>query len=517
MLIRGAHVYLPSRRFADRDVLLRNGAIQEVGKALNPAAGPDIQTIAAKGRTLMPAFFDSHTHFYTYARSLSQLDVEHLRDINAFKAAVADYIHSHDQEVILGRGWSKSIWNNRLPSLADLDAVSDGRLVLLASKDAHSLFLNTRALTALGITPQTRVNGGNIETDDTGRLTGIVSEKAVELAQPLLDRAMDLNQERIMDQIRHASKKLLAHGITGFYNVEKADAHRLLHTAEETGHLLQDWVCAVRPDELPWQDLPFAERVKGMKFFLDGALGNLEASLLQDYSHKQGHKGILYHDLRETRRLVELARQHNLPVVVHAIGDRALQTVIQALRAAPAPARDRWDQADRVEHCQLLYPAFQDQHVPWLIFSMQPCHLLNDIVPIGRFWAGEREQRAYAMRTLANCGYPLIFGTDLPIEPPDPFWGIYAAVARRTKDGFPRQGFYPNQAVTLKEAIDAYTTRPAGIYLADRGIAAGNRANMILLNQRLPEQGLPARSAARLKVETVFLGDKIYTAETLGQ
>jgi predicted amidohydrolase YtcJ len=228
-------------------------------------------------------------------------------------------------------------------------------------------------------------------------------------------------------------------------------------------------------------------RIGSIKAFADGALGPKTAAMLQPFDDDGGNTGILLLDREQVYEIGRQATENGLSLTVHAIGDRANHEVITAFsqlrefeREMNLPAR-----LHRIEHVQLIHP----EDIPRLaaagvIASMQPIHATSDMVAAGRSWGG-RSEYSYAWQTLRRQGIYLTFGSDAPVDSPNPFWGIHAAVTRRRHDGSPGEaGWYPEQRLSVEDALFGFTVAPS--YTSGREgrlgqIAEGQLADLVIL------------------------------------
>jgi predicted amidohydrolase YtcJ len=249
-------------------------------------------------------------------------------------------------------------------------------------------------------------------------------------------------------------------------------------------------------------------RIGSVKAFMDGALGPRTAAMIQPYLGEPENRGILNMDAEQLFEHARRAADVGLGMTVHAIGDRANHEVLNAYEQLRSYEDQRGlpHLRHRIEHVQVLH-ADDAARLAQLkvVASMQPIHATSDMPAADRFW-GERCTLAYAWRTQLEHGARLAFGSDAPVESPNPFWGLHAASTRRRADGSPRpDGWYPEQKLTLAEALDGYTLGPAyAAYAEDRmgRLAAGHLADLIVLETdpfaSEPDDLLSMRSAATM-------------------
>ncbi len=502
-LIKNAEIFYEDR-FIRGDIMIYNDRVEKIGAFSTGEFEPSsFEVLSLSGNTVLPSFFDSHTHFYSYALSLNCLNLENCRTADETMSALADYIKTSDSEIIFGRGWSKSISNKDIPTRHVIDEIAGQRSVLLESKDSHSVILNSKALEFCGIDENTAVENGIIERDSQNRLNGILAENAVLLAKPLYNCLYNVDEDTAISCIEKASKRLMELGIGAIFNVEDIYSTGRIAKAREQGRFFQHFFTAIPEKEMDYAGtVPYKNLLRGVKCFLDGALGNLEAAMIEPYHNHENNKGVLVKNYHSLMKTISKASLKGLPAVIHAIGDRANKTALDALKDSRGR---KLAYHDRIEHAQLIFPGFSENNYPSdIIFSMQPAHLLTDIKPIERFWGKERAKYAFAFKTLKANGNPIIFGTDTPIEKPDPLYGLYAAINRRDRDNYPQDGFMPEEAMEVEDAIASYTTTPRRIYGIDNAIRLGSRPDFIIYDRNIDFSNLRHEDLDSYKIMRYF-------------
>ena len=478
----------------------------------------DTELLDLRGATVIPGLVDGHFHLLGYAQRLASLDLSAARSIAEVTEAVARQAASLPPgEWITGGGWDRNLWpGEALPTREVLDSVAPENPVALSSKDGHSLWLNSLALRRLGIGPETSPPpGGAILKDEDGMPTGILQEKAADAVLRRLEEegVFDAQAQRGLPQ---ALRSLARMGLTGIHNCEGARALKLLQRLKWRGELSLRVL-----HHIPADDLDAAARlglrsgfgdetlrIGGVKIFADGSLGSRTAAMLEPYLGEPDNLGILVHSEDELTEMVVRAHQAGLAVAVHAIGDRANRVVLNALERA-APRRADVPIPDRIEHVQLLHPS----DLPRLarlgvVASMQPVHAPSDMPMAERHWGHERCRTAYAWRSLLESGAVLAFGSDCPVESPDPLLGVYAAVTRRRPDGSPGpEGWFPEQRLSVFEALRAYTwgnALAAGEGSLKGTLSPGKLADFVILSDDLFR--IPPERILQVKVLGTFVG-----------
>ncbi len=344
-------------------------------------------------------------------------------------------------EWILGHGWNQNVWGS-WPRAADLDRSVPDQPVYLTAKSLHAAWANSVALQLAGITagsPDPR--DGKIQRDERGEPTGILLESAVALVGNLVPEP-DVNG--LADAMEKAQSVLWKMGLTGVHDFDRRESFMALQQLHAEGRLKLR-VTKNIPVELLEQAFELGLRtgfgddwlrIGSVKAFMDGALGPRTAAMFQPYAGEPDNRGILNMDGEQLFEYARRAADVGLGMTVHAIGDRANHEVLNAYQQLRAYEAERSlpHLRHRIEHVQLLHP----DDVPRLaeldiIASMQPIHATSDMLMADTYW-GERTRFAYALKTQLDMGAHVAFGSDAPVESPNPFWGIHAgshAAARR--------------------------------------------------------------------------------------
>jgi len=478
------------------------------------------------GRTVVPGFVDSHIHLPSYGIGLRRVDLHAARTLHDAVALVAAAVKGERAGAwVRGRGWDKNVWpEGRFPTKEDLDPVSPDHPVALSSKDGHLLWVNSAALHLAGIDRRTPdPPGGEIARGARGEPTGIFKEEATRL----IWRAVPRDDAELVERgIIDATAVLHRWGIVGVHNFVGADADDGSAALAAFRRLRARGVLKLRV----WAALPLTVldaapdppmrtgsgdawlRIGPVKVFADGTLGSQTASMLEPFDGPPGNVGIAIHDREALGAIVRRAVEGGYWCAIHAIGDRANRAALDAYQATLGASR-RAGARHRIEHVQLLHP----DDLPRLarlgvIASMQPVHATSDRDMAERYW-GTRSRFAYAWRALRDCGTLLAFGSDAPVETPDVFAGLYAAVTRRRAGEPDGASWHPEQALTVADALRAYTVGPAfasGEEAARGTLGVGRLADFAVIDRDLlqvaPEEILHARVDA-----TAIGGELVYT------
>lgn len=475
-------------------LLLSGDQIMAVGKASDFSGLPIRTRYDLGGRTVLPGLIDAHTHFTEFALQNIRVNLRDLTSYPAVLKTIREYVATMEPgEWILGGRWDRNIWQGgEKPHRRDLDAISTQHPIALSSKDGHSMWVNSTVLEIIGYSAETpNPPGGDIGRDpETGELTGILKENAL---HPIFDNIVPPNETRMRQAVLQGIERAHALGLTGVHCMETPDTFRRYDRLCQEG-LLKLRVCHTIPDHflddairLGIQTYYGNEwlRVGQVKIFSDGALGSLSAHMLEPYEGTTDNYGIGTYTAEELVDLVMRANQHNLAVAVHAIGDRANRHVIDAIESARATT-GHTHLRNRIEHVQLLHEADQPRLAQLgIIASMQPIHTVADVEIAERHW-GQRSRNAYVFRNLLNHGTHLAFSSDAPIETIDPFQGIYAAVERKYLNNPKAASWYPDQKLSITDAVHAYTMGAAyasGEEQLKGSLSAGKLADFIVLDR----------------------------------
>ena len=424
-------------------------------------------------RTIIPGLTDAHIHLAEFALSLQKVDCETPTRQECLQRIAARVITAQPGDWVLGHSWNQNNWSEGYGSASLLDAVAPNNPVYLTHKSLHSGWANSIALHMAGITRNTPDSaGGRVGHLSNGEPDGILFESAMNILENAIPEPSFV---QLVNAIQTAIPMLMKMGLTGVHDFDS----NLCFTALQALHHKQELKLRVIKS-IHLEDLPHAVeiglrsgfgddmlRIGSVKMFADGALGPHTAAMLQPYDDDPQNLGILMMDSEALYDHGRLAVGNGISMAVHAIGDRANREVLNAYAQLREFERFNLSTSQnllrhRIEHVQIIHP----DDIPHfsrlnIIASMQPIHATSDMLMADRFW-GKRAAFAYTWRSQLSHHVPLIFGSDAPVESPNPFWGIYAAVTRRRADGRPSvQGWYPEQCLSIDEALHAYTTSAA--------------------------------------------------------
>ena len=463
-ILSGATVWAPSGPVQGQAVALRKGRILAVGPAeALLRAHPGATRIALPGGTLLPGLVEGHAHVESLGALDRQVDLAGVRSLKEAQDRIRTWGQDHPEGWVLGRGWDQNRWGGRFPGTADLAAATGTRPAFLERVDGHAAWVNPAALAAAGIGPATPdPEGGRILRDASGQATGILVDAAMDLVHKHIPEPASAEREA---RLQAGLKALRAQGFTavadmGIDAVGLA-AYRRLATANALpirvfAYLGHDHALMLRELKRPRAKQLSFFQVQGVKFFMDGALGSRGARLLAPYADEAGALGLWATPPTKVARDVALTLRAGYQPAIHAIGDAANRSALDLL--AQAAKKGRSELPPRIEHAQIVTAEdaarFGKQGV---VASVQPVHCTSDHAWTPDRLGPERVTEAFPWRRFLNGGALLAFGSDAPVEDPNPFVGLAAAETRQDPEGNPPGGFLPDQRLSRAEAVHAFT------------------------------------------------------------
>lgn len=514
----GALQRFTSLGFDDLGRVVAVGGEKEVAARL-----PDAQHIDAQGKTLLPGLIDAHGHVFELGEIASGADLFAPTTLGAAVRAVAEFARSHPKNAwIIGYGWNQEVWKlGRFPTAAELDAVVGDRPVLLHRVDAHAVWVNTKALEMAGITGDTPdPAGGKIERDAAGKPSGVLVDSAMELVNKVVPLPTPAQARGTLDNALAALARV---GLTSVHDAGiKVAQDDLYRDYADHGKLTARVYAMIGDtagdfDELA-KDGPLKSyandvyALAAVKLYADGALGSRGAALLSPYSDMPSTKGLLFHQNGEMLAKMNKAMKAGYQVNIHAIGDAGNRQILDAY-AQLIPKYDNVALRHRIEHAQVVAP----EDIPrfkalGVVPSMQPTHATSDQNMAEHRVGPERIKGAYAWRTFLDQGSKIACGSDFPVESPNPFEGLHAAVTRQNNAGVPAGGWYKNQAMTLTEALRCFTLDAA--YAAHQenvigSLEPGKWADFILVDRDIFKVA-PEQIGKTVVLQTWMGGKRVY-------
>jgi predicted amidohydrolase YtcJ len=518
-------------RFAQA-VAIAAGRILEVGSndQVLPLAGQHTKVIRLGGRLVVPGFIDSHAHFIGGGFQLLQLDLKNAKDEAEFVRRIGEKARGlAPGRWLLGGDWDEQGWpSTKLPTRWLIDAVTPETPVFLSRYDGHAALANSVALKLAGVTRETQEPSDGVIVRDaaSSEPTGVLKDGAMDLVAKAIPRPTEGEME---EALRAALAEANRVGVTSVQNITTdtdspagsfAGEIQLLRRAEREG-----WLTARQYAIIPIArlgrliDAGVSEdmgsewlKLGAVKGFADGSLGSATAWMFDPFDDAPDSRGLpmsLMDPPAKMEELVREAQQAHIQPCIHAIGDRAVAEMLDLY--ARVGGANATAARFRIEHAQHVRPEdFARFAKLGVIASMQPYHAIDD----GR-WAekklgAKRSRYSYAWRSMLDAGVPLAFGSDWPVAPLSPILGIDAAVTRATLDGKHPQGWYPEERVTVEEALRAYTSGSA--YAAfeenEKGtISAGKLADLVVLSDDL--FSIPPQRIKDVSVKMTVAGGRV--------
>lgn len=447
------------------------------------------------GRFVHPGFIDAHLHLQLYADALQFINCETATRAECMANIAEKAKTTPAGNWIFGTGWSHDMWPEGMGTKQHLDQVAPDHPVYLEAKSYHAGWANSRALQLAGLDGTTPDPvGGKLGRLDNGELDGVFYEDAIKLIETFIPHE---TIEQIAHKIERAQSQLWRNGITAVHDFDGRECFLALQTLHQR-HALKVRVCkGIRIEDYRAAvqvglQAGFGDdllRIGSVKLFADGALGPHTAAMTKDYENEPGNRGMLLLDKEEILQIGMEAAANRLGLAIHAIGDRANHEVLDAFAMLRGYETEQGlpHLRHRIEHVQVLNPEDVSRLAELnLIASMQPTHVISDFKVADQFW-GARSEFAYALQSLRSAGTRLALGSDAPVEVPNPFHGLHAAVTRYTKDHKPSlEGWYPAQRLTLEQAVHGFTLGAAyAAEMEDRQgmLKAGYLADLLVLDQ----------------------------------
>lgn len=468
----------------------------KISRLLTGAEGHEIpiqgSSLDLDGKVVLPGLIDSHLHLQNYAETLAKINCETQTKNDCLERVRERALSTPPGEWILGHGWNHNSWREGYGDADALDQAAPDHPVYLTGKSLHVSWANSRALASAGINQHTPdPPGGVVQRDADGIPTGILFEEGVKLIESIIPAP---SVAQTAASIMNAQETLWKMGLTGVHDFDRELCIRALQQLTQDGllHLrVQKSIPSEFLDQAIQQGIKTGEGndwlwFGGVKDFMDGALGPQTAAMLEPYQ-SSGNKGIL---LKSTDDIIDLGRKavdHGLSLSIHAIGDLANRTLLNALEEIRS--YEKQSELDplphRIEHVQLIDPADLQRLAELdITASMQPIHATSDMEMADLYW-GDRTEYAYAPKAQFDQGALVIFGSDAPVESPNPWMGIHAAVTRQRPDGAPGpEGWHPEERVSIDQALAAFTVNPAraaGRPMVQGKLAPGYWADLIVL------------------------------------
>ena len=448
----------------------------------------------AGGKTMIPGLIDAHGHVMSLGLTLVTIDLSDTTSLAQAQAKIRAYAQASDgRKWIIGAGWNQEKWGlGRFPTAAELDAAVSDIPVWLMRVDGHAGWANSAAIRAAGVTGATRAPaGGRIEMV-AGKPAGVFVDQAMDLIEKVVPPPAPKDRDIALEK---AQRALLATGITGIADMGTSiEDWQAFRRSADRGALrvrimayaagLTNMTLIAGPEPTPWL---YDDRLRlgGVKLVLDGALGSRGAWLKADYADAPGQRGLPMIPATQLRNIMSRAAMDNFQIATHAIGDAANSEVMDAIQELSETYKGdrRW----RIEHAQIVSPADLPRFAQFgIVASMQPVHEASDWRMATARMGETRLGGAYAWKAMLDNRVPLAFGSDVPVESPNPFPGIAVAMSREDAKGEPVGGWMPQQRVSFESALDGFTRQAAYAGFAEKrfgSLVPGQRADFVLIDR----------------------------------
>lgn len=518
LVIHNGKIYTVNQTFTIVQAMaIREGRILAIGSNQDILSGfQATETIDLKGQTVYPGFIDAHCHFVGYGSDLIKLDLSGTKSFDEILLRTTEFEKSNSFDWILGRGWDQNDWeNSSYPDNVLLDSLFPDKPVFLLRIDGHAALCNSVALGLAGLTPNEKINGGEVVSQN-GIMTGLLIDNAIDRVRSKIPVfSMDVLEEGIL----RAQDSCFSYGLTTVSDAGLGrDSIELIQRLQKEGKLKMR-IYAMLSDEISTLKYYFREgpiktdrlTVRAVKIYGDGALGSRGACLRKDYADQPGHRGFLLRSPEFMKEVAEHAIDNGFQLCTHAIGDSALKVVLDVYSEFLRTDNNRrW----RVEHCQVISPKDLRYFTEYnIIPSVQPTHATSDMYWAEKRLGPDRIKNAYAYRYLMNAADGMIaLGTDFPVEKINPFLTFYAATQRKDLNGFPPDGFQRENRLKKKDAIRGMTIWAAYANFEEENkgsLEEGKFADFIIVDKDILE--IDEKEIPFTKVLSTYVnGEKVF-------
>ena len=497
-IINGNVITLDINNEIAEAIAIKDGKIIYVGnnKGVENYIGENTKTINAEGNTVLPGLIDTHIHLVKYGFSLDFINLRNVMSISQMKKLILERVKNRKaDEWIIGRSWDQEMFSEkRYPNRYDLDDIAPDNPVFLIRICGHVAIANSKALEIAGINRDTPdPPGGIIEKDRNGKPTGILKENALDLVYMMIPPP---KMEDYMNAARRAINDAVRHGLTMVHFVsaypEEVEALQILKEKGELKIRVRIYYDYTFLDYLKKLKLRrgFGDdmlKINGIKIITDGSLGGRTAALKHPYNDDPENRGKLVVTYEKLREVAVEANKANLQLAMHAIGDRALENVLNAVETA-LEEYSRTDHRHRVEHAAVIPPELLEKMKNLrMVAAVQPRFIISDFWTIDRL-GEERASWIYPFKTMLKEGIIIGGGSDAPVDPLDPIYGIYSAVTRGCVDDIALCRYTPEEKLSLIEGIKLYTKYAAYLgFDEDKlgSIEIGKYADLVILSENI--------------------------------
>lgn len=518
LIIYDAEIYTVDSVFSKQDAFaVKDGEFVAIGSMMQILKDfKSTKILDLNGLPVFPGFYDGHAHFYRYALGLRNVNLVGSESFQEVLSRLKNFEEVNpDAKWIVGRGWDQNLWKEKkFPDRQLLDEAFPDKAVYLTRIDGHAAVVNKKAMEIAKLDTDQIVNGGLI-VKENGRATGVLIDNAMGLVASYIPELTDKDKRELLLQ---AQQNCFEVGLTTIVDAGLDHEHIMfMDKMQKDGELKMKLYPMLNPTE---SNFVHYEKngtyqtdymhVRSFKIYGDGALGSRGACLLHDYHDEPGNTGFLLSSKDTFESWAKRILKMNFQMNTHCIGDSANRTLLNIYAGLLKGENDRrW----RIEHAQIVSAEdvafFKEYNIAP---SVQPTHATSDM-----YWAGDRlgEERlktAYAYKDLMDAYGSLILGSDFPVEDINPFYGFYAAVARKDHDDFPDRGFQMENSISRKEALMGMTTWAAHGCFEEKSkgaIAIGKKADFVILDRDIMEVAI--EEVIDTKVVNVFVnGEEVF-------
>ena len=517
MVVYNAHIYTVDGKMSIAEAFaIKDGKFIAVGTNQDILAYDAKEKIDAKGKSIYPGFFDAHCHFYAYGKMKNECDLIGTNSYEEVLARIIRFAKEHPDGWLIGRGWDQNNWaTKQFPDKKKLDSLFPTRPVYLARVDGHATLVNQAALDIAGINANTSIAGGDIIIEN-GRLTGVLVDNA---ADRVKSKIPSQNRAEIQKALLEAQQDCFKVGLT---TVDDAGLEKniidIIDAMQKDGKLNMR-IYAMLTDNYENRDYYLSKgpyktdklNVSSFKFYADGALGSRGACLLQPYSDSSEHYGFLLNKPEYFKAMAKKIAASKFQMNTHCIGDSGVRFILDTYGEVLGKKKNdrRW----RIEHAQVVnekdFSKFGDYSI---IPSVQPTHATSDMKWAAKRLGPDRVKGAYAYKELLKQNGMVANGSDFPVEGINPLLGFYAAVARKSLDGKPIDGFQMENALTREEALKGMTIWAAYANFQEKetgSIEVGKKADYVILEQDIMLIDLKEIPLVKV-ISTIVGGQKVY-------
>ena len=502
----------------EKGKVVKIGSDEEILKAY-----PKADSMDAKGLSMLPGLHDSHAHVLRESRLQGEVNLMGIDTLQGTLDTIKEFAKTHpENEWITGRGWNQVLWKEKkFPSKTDLDKLNIDKPIWLERVDGHAGWANSQAMKLAGSsTYEKGVDGGEIIEDKYGIQSGVYIDNAMDII------SNEVPEEKAVDSVVVLVKGMNYLASLGLTSVDDAginwatyQSYNFLANTNEMPIRINAMVHSGAKNFKKMIDLgPIKTaddylQVHSVKYVYDGALGSRGAAMIEDYSDRDDHKGLFVQTDEFISKNIFLLADQGWQAAIHAIGDDANRLSIRALSN---PRAQTLKNRNRIEHLQIVnvddIKLVGKNHI---IASMQPTHATSDMNMAEDRIGKDRLKGAYAWQTLIKDGVVLASGSDFPVELPNPFFGLHAAVTRQDRKNQPLKGWIPEEAMTVEQALASFTINGAYTNRNEKvlgSLEVGKWADFILVDQNI--FNIDAKDIWKTKVhQTWIAGKKIFEKE----